>query len=173
MEFILIFIVLAGAGAAWLLPTRKALGSVENVTAPQINNTPKPANYNDIDTLARTLWGEARGEGFTGMQAVANVVMNRVRSRKWPSTVTAVCKQKGQFSVWNANAPQRGRLMNVTPADAKFKQALEIAAMAVNGHLEDITGGADHYHTHAVNPYWSQGVTPIANIGNHKFFRLG
>ena len=40
---------------------------------------------NDLDILARTLYGEARGEGTEGMEAVANVIMNRYRKPKWYS----------------------------------------------------------------------------------------
>lgn len=136
----------------------------------------------DIDTLARTLWGEARGEGVQGMHAVANVIMNRHRLRKygqgWPSfgpvgaSVADICRAPWQFSAWNPNDPNRAKLLTVDETDITFRHAKQIAAAAVRGELPDITGGADHYHTKAVAPSWSEGQKPVAQIGGHKFFKL-
>jgi len=125
------------------------------------------------DVTARTLWGEARGEGQRGMEAVAAVIMNRVRDpRRWPNTPAEVSQQPWQFSCWNANDPNLPQLMRVTDSDPQFRLALNIAERAITGILTDPTHGANHFHTHAVNPSWSRGVTPIAIIGNHRFFRL-
>lgn len=60
-----------------------------------------------IDYMARTAWGEARGEGSRGMQAVINVIMNRVRAGSWyGATPKEVCTKKSQFSVWNKKRPE-------------------------------------------------------------------
>ena len=71
---------------------------------------------NDLQILARTLFGEARGEGDEGLEAVACVIMNRYKSGKWftgydvlngkkiPS-VAQTCLKKAQFSCWNKNDP--------------------------------------------------------------------
>ena len=126
-----------------------------------------------IDALARTLWGESRGEGRKGMEAVAATVMNRVRDpRRWPNNVTAVVKQPRQFSAWNASDPNRPLMQRVTEADRHFRMALEIAERALEGTLKDPTNGANHFHTHAVSPSWSRGKQPVKIIGNHRFFRL-
>lgn len=126
-----------------------------------------------VDVLARTLWGEARGEGREGMHAVANVIMNRVKHpKRWHNDVVGVCQAPKQFSCWNKSDPNRAKLLAVTAYDPQFRIALEIAQAAVDGELEDITKGADHYHTHAVSPSWSRGQEPVAMIGNHRFFRL-
>jgi spore germination cell wall hydrolase CwlJ-like protein len=128
---------------------------------------------NHSDAMARTLWGEARGEGRRGMEAVASVIMNRVRDpRRWPHDVTSVVHQPLQFSAWNRGDPNRPRMLAVTTADPQFRIATDISASAIAGTLHDATGGANHFHTHAVNPVWSRGVRPTAIIGNHRFFRL-
>lgn len=128
---------------------------------------------NAVDILARTLWGEARGEGRRGMHAVANVIANRANNpRWWGQDFISVCKAPWQFSVWNPDDVNLPKLLGVTQDDPQFRTALELAQLAVMGELEDITNGADHYHTHGVNPLWSQGQKPVASIGNHKFFRL-
>jgi spore germination cell wall hydrolase CwlJ-like protein len=131
------------------------------------------SSNNDIDTLARTCWGEARGEGLIGMEAVANVVLNRVAARRWPNTIAGVCLQPRQFSAWNRTDPNRARMLRVTISDQQFKQALDIADRAADGRLADRTNGADHFHTNAVRPSWSRNARPVATIGRHIFFRLG
>lgn len=125
------------------------------------------------DVLARTLWGEARGEGRRGMQAVANVIMRRVQfPRWWGRDVISVCRAPWQFSVWNPDDRNLPLLLAVDKRDREFRVALEVAEQAIGGQLADITNQADHYHTHAVQPLWSRGQTPVATLGNHRFFRL-
>ena len=53
------------------------------------------------DTLARTLWGEARNQGQCGMAAVAHVVLNRAaHPRWWGHDIISVCRAPEQFSCW-------------------------------------------------------------------------
>jgi len=122
--------------------------------------------------LARTIYGEARGEGEVGMTAVANVVVNRVAAGGWfGDGIIAVCQKPWQFSAWNANDPNRDKIENMQPGDnSVFDLALDIAALAVAGELGDITGGATHYHTRAINPSWSSSLTVAGVIGNHIFY---
>lgn len=127
----------------------------------------------EIDVLARTIWGEARGEGYAGMQAVANVIMNRVKRGGWYGlTVTEVCKKPFQFSCWNVNDVNYAKIQNVTTADNQFLQAVNIATQAINGSLMDITGGATEYHTRSIKPNWNYAkLEQTAEIGNHIFYR--
>lgn len=125
------------------------------------------------DVIARTLWGEARGEGRNGMAAVACVIQNRVRNpRWWGSSPITVCLKPYQFSCWLADDPNRAKLLAVTDRDASYRAALEIADTLLSGLLVDVTNGADHYHTTGVSPAWSSGKKLVAVIGNHRFFRL-
>lgn len=55
----------------------------------------------DDDLAIRTLLGEAAGEGAVGMAAVAQVIMNRTGSGRFPNTVGEVVQQNKQFSAWN------------------------------------------------------------------------
>ncbi|MCG8683468.1 MAG: cell wall hydrolase [Desulfobacterales bacterium] len=125
----------------------------------------------DMDTLARTLWGEARGDGEIGMQAVANVVLNRLkRPARFQATVGRVCRQHKQFSCWNERDPNRTKLESVDSRNAAFTMALDVARRAIRDQLPDITSGADHYHHHTISADWSIGHTPCARIGDHVFF---
>lgn len=126
-----------------------------------------------IDTLARTVWGEARGEGRTGMEAVASVIMNRVaRPGWWGKDVTSVCKSKDQFSCWNQDDVNLKKMLGVTGADAPFTVALDVATKAVRRQLPDPTDGADHYfNPNKVLPSWAQHMDYCRRIGNHEFYR--
>jgi len=104
----------------------------------------------DVDTLARTLWGEARGGSPLGMKAVAAVVVNRLHRNKpdrFGASIAEVCLKPRQFSCWNADDTNLPKLKQVTPADRRFAKCLVIAERAVRGELPDPTGGCDHYHT--------------------------
>lgn len=131
-----------------------------------------------VDVLARTLWGEARGEGTKGMEAVACVVQNRVAAAKarkgfwWGNDIIAVCQKPFQFSCWNGNDPQRPKVVAVTARNIHFATAIRVARRCVYGGIADITGGATHYHTLDIMPHWTRGVQPVAIIGHHMFYRL-
>ena len=132
-------------------------------------------NINDpADVLARTIWGEARGEPSGGMEAVASVILNRAAyPRWWGHDIVSVCLHPWQFSCWNADDPNRSQLMAVTEADPQFTEALNIAAAAVAGALPDTTNRADSYADLRVcHPKWAANNAPVAKIGNHTFFRL-
>lgn len=125
----------------------------------------------EIDTLARTLWGEARGDGVRGMQAVANVITNRVNRGGWyGATYQEVCLKPYQFSCWLDTDPNYEKLLRVNEKDSQFAQAVQIAKKAYNGELPDITGGAVNYHAKSVNPYWAKSMSKTATIGNHIFY---
>lgn len=132
----------------------------------------------EIDVLARTLWGEARGEGGGGMQAVACVVLNRVKiaqargSYWWGNDIIQVCQKPYQFSAWNRSDPNFRKLQSVDERDLYFATALRMARRAVVGALEDLTHGATHYHADTISPYWARGEKPVAAIGHHVFYKI-
>ena len=136
--------------------------------------------YDDlvVDTLARTLWGEARGEGAKGMEAVAQVILNRVKVAEakngywWGRDIISVCQKPYQFSCWNRSDPNYKQLLAVTEKDIHYATAVRIARRAVAGTLKDTTNGATHYHAKSVAPDWAAGQTPSAVIGHHIFYKL-
>ena len=86
----------------------------------------------EVDILARTIYGEARGEGLEGMEAVALVVINRVKAKKWftgydlingvkiPS-VAQTCLKRAQFSCWNKNDANYPLLKKISTDDKIFR----------------------------------------------------
>ena len=126
--------------------------------------------------MARTLYGEARGEGLIGIEAVANVIINRVALSKkytlwWGKTIPEVCLKPFQFSCWTPSDNNFYQLIRVTQADATFRMCQRVAQRAISGTLTDITKGATHYHRKDVSPAWARKLTPVFEYKNHLFYR--
>jgi spore germination cell wall hydrolase CwlJ-like protein len=135
----------------------------------------------EIDILARTLWGEARGEGEAGMVAVAAVILNRIRISAehggrywWGRDIPSVCRAKSQFSCWNPGDPNRAKLLAVDDSDPAFRIAKAVAADAVAGRIADPTFGATTYKVASLPwPYaWGHPRLPLIQIGRHAFYNL-
>ena len=133
-----------------------------------------------LDVLARTLWGEARGEGSGGMEAVANVILNRVKVADendgkywWGNNIISVCQKPYQFSCWNRSDANYKKVQSVTEkSDIHFATAMRIARRAIADVLDDTTNGATHYHEKSILPDWARGQKPTVQIGNHIFYNL-
>ncbi|MDO5633103.1 MAG: cell wall hydrolase [Paracoccus sp. (in: a-proteobacteria)] len=123
-------------------------------------------NQSELSCMAEALYFEARGEGVHGQAAVAEVILNRVDSRRFPSTVCGVVNQRAQFSYTIGGKP---RIRN----QAAYNRAVDIARRALSGHPRKLTGGATYFHTTAVRPNWSHRFTRTTRIGNHIFYRQG
>ena len=126
------------------------------------------------EVVARTIWGEARGEGREGMAAVACVVRNRAwHPRYWGHNFTEVCQRHAQFSCWNTADPNYEKMLAVTSSDPQYSTALIIAMETIAGRAPDVTHGADHYADLALDhPAWADPKKVTAVIGRHTFFRL-
>jgi N-acetylmuramoyl-L-alanine amidase len=128
----------------------------------------------DIDCLARTIYGEARGESREGKHAVGRVIVNRWRSKKWfaGDTIEATAMMAWQFSAWNRNDPNRLKLLNATYDDKLLCKCMEAAAAALysSPHLW-LTDDVTHYYAdHIRTPNWAEGKTPAGRLGSHIFF---
>jgi N-acetylmuramoyl-L-alanine amidase len=130
----------------------------------------------DYQVLARTVYGEARGELLEGKVAVAFVFRNRALSRRWLGSVAACCLQPKQASCWNDNDPNRTVMgSSYLHNDPGFEECYGIAAAVLNGvGFTDPTGGAFYYLTTELiqrgkaPPWWAR-VTPTVRIGGHSF----
>jgi len=126
--------------------------------------------------LAKTIYGEARGENITGKEAIASVVLNRLEiSRQkngcwWGNSIQEICLKPWQFSCWNKDDPNYAKLQNVSDEDAIYLICKRIAARAIANMVIDATNGATHYHTKSVRPKWSIGKFPCATIDHHVFY---
>ena len=132
----------------------------------------------DRDILARTLWGEARGESQAGLEACAWTIRNRVFDGKakswWGEGYAGVCQQPWQFSCWNANDPNAPYLTGAKPIPSgEYKRAVAVAVAVMAGGVPDPTGGATHYYatTMPKPPTWVKGATLTLTLGRHLFYK--
>ncbi len=122
----------------------------------------------DLDTLMRIVEAEAGGEDRTGKLLVANVVINRVRNKKFPNNVTDVVYQKAQ-NVTQFSPVSNGRIDEVTISE----ETKEVVYSALRG--EDISGGALFFmaRKYAVpeNVAWFDSqLTYLFSYGGHDFY---
>lgn len=116
------------------------------------------------ECLAGAVYFEAKGEPLSGQLTVAEVILNRVRSGRFPASACGVVKQRGQFSFIRG-----GRFPAIARASLAWKRAVAIAHIA-REELAD--GGAPRalfFHARRVSPRWK--LIRVAAVGNHIFYR--
>ena len=131
----------------------------------------------ELDVLALTLWGEARGESLDGKAAVAWVILNRSRVRD--QSITDVCLAKLQFSCWwrvggASNYAALDRLATGIShrTDALLDECRWVAEGVLKNVVLDRTHGADHYFAASMvpRPKWAATMRQTAAVGAHLFF---
>jgi len=137
--------------------TLRALGISSNTSSGQSSSNPSYSN-SDVYLLARVIYGEARGESYTGQIAVGAVVMNRIKSSSFPNTISAVIYQPYAFT-----AVLDGQI-NLTPDS----RAISAAKEAMNGY--DPTYGALYYYNPSTaTSSWIFSRKTTVVIGRHVF----
>lgn len=143
----------------------------------------------DIDTLARTLYGEARGSSSDDRTAVAHVILNRARiAREFVAvrsptrtrhplfgsgSIESACKAPWQFSAWNENDPNRAKLLAADLSDPAFLRCmLHAAAVMLGEQPAPFPNDVCHYHAKSMPtlPPWALGKTPVLDTGAHLFY---
>lgn len=131
----------------------------------------------EIRDLAALAWAEARGEPepYCAMQAVAAVVVNRMRRnpRYFGATITQVISKPRAFSPFGRDDPQNRRMRSVDERDGLYFSAL-LATLAALSGADPTRGAAGDGATHFYSgrpPAWSHGLLVTARIGNHTFLR--
>ncbi|PCD04516.1 cell wall hydrolase [Sphingomonas spermidinifaciens] len=114
--------------------------------------------------LATGIYYEAQGEPLHGQLAVAEVILNRTRSGRFPTDVCKVLTQPGQFSFVRG-----GRLPAVQSTKRAWHTAVAIAKVAKNDLWESKAGKALFFHARHVSPSWNRAK--VAMLGNHIFYR--
>ena len=118
--------------------------------------------YNDYNVLLKIVEAEAGGEDTIGKIMVANVILNRVNSDRFPNTVTEVVYQKSQFSPISD-----GRINTVSIS----QETLNAVERALNG--EDYSNGALYFRSVRCNSTWFDNkLTRVTEHGNHIFYTL-
>lgn len=138
-----------------------------------VDSQPKAEGNAELQCLAEALYFEARGETVKGQFAVAEVIMNRVKSAQFPGSLCSVINQgtgrkyQCQFTyTCDGNA-------EVISEPRAYAQVGKVARAVLDGKAPSLTGGATYYHTTAVSPRWSRVFTRTTKIGVHMFYRDG
>lgn len=150
------------------LKAKESLPKLAHATIAYPPKGPKARDY-----LIRTIAFEAGGENELGKAAVAHVVLNRVRSGKWGSSVEDVVTSPWQFEPWMT---RRKELEKLHPFDPRFQKAARIADAVLAGDMPDPTAGATHFLNPVVVRQRRGGSLPLwarrkgQPIGRHVFY---
>jgi spore germination cell wall hydrolase CwlJ-like protein len=138
-----------------------------------IDAMPAAAGGEDLKCLAEAIYFESRGEPLDGQIAVAEVVLNRVDDRRFPSSVCGVTRQGAgsgrgcQFSYACDGRP------DVMKSAGARERSEKLAGVMLQGRPRTVTDGATYFHTRGVRPSWAGKMQRTASIGHHYFYRPG
>ena len=117
----------------------------------------------DLSCMAGAIYFESKGEPLSGQLAVAEVILNRSRSGRFPRSICSVVTQPGQFSF------VRGGRVPAVAANAAYRTAVAVARVALGEMWDSPASDAMYFHARRAAPGW--GRTAVATIGNHIFYR--
>lgn len=123
-----------------------------------------------LQCLTTAIYYEAASEPDAGQQAVAQVILNRVRHPAFPATVCGVIYQGSDKRGCQFSFACDGSMARV-PARRWWDRAQRAAAAALNGQVYAPVGMATHYHTYAVTPSWNRSLVMTDAVGAHFFHR--
>ncbi len=121
-------------------------------------NSGSSSNSSDLNLLSRLVYGEARGEPYTGQVAVAAVVLNRVKNSNFPNTIAGVIYQKGAFDVVSDGQ------INLNPNSTAKKAAQD----ALNG-WDPSYGSIYYFNPSTATNKWIWSRPHVVTIGKHRF----
>ncbi len=117
----------------------------------------------DLQCMAGAIYFESKGEPLSGQLAVAEVILNRTKSGRFPKSVCSVVTQRGQFSF------VRGGRVPAIALNKQYRTAIAVARVALADAWDSPAAGAMYFHARRVSPSWNR--TQVAAIGNHVFYR--
>jgi spore germination cell wall hydrolase CwlJ-like protein len=162
------------------LAALRARGGGMSVIAKQEDDRPSYASLIDPENLnkeerclAEAIYFEARSEPEDGQAAVAQVVLNRVRSGLYPTSVCGVVYQnRNRRFACQFSFACEGKSLRINEADS-WKTAVRIAREVTFGQTyNEEVGAATHYHANYVRPFWAKRLKKMDVIGRHIFYKL-
>ena len=125
---------------------------------------PLAVDDEELNCLAIGVYYESKGEPLEGQLAVAEVILNRTESGRFPRTVCGVLKQRGQFSFVRG-----GQLPQPSEGSSAWKTALAVAKVARGDMWDSKFSDALYFHARYVSPGWRRAR--VGSVGNHVFYR--
>lgn len=136
-----------------------------------VASQPGAQGGDQFSCLAKALYFEARGESVKGQFAVAEVILNRVDSTRYPNSVCGVVNQgAGGRGGCQFSFACDGRADTIREK-AAYARVAKVARAMMDGAPRALTGGATHFHTTNISPSWARRFPNTAKIGSHLFYR--
>ncbi len=155
-----------------LFQPRKAAEPIKiSYSSDWLDQQPAATGDEDWRCLSEALYFEARGESVRGQFAVAEVILNRVKSSRFPDSLCGVIRQgtgKKYQCQFTYTCDGHKEVIHEKKA---FERVSKVARAAIDGVAKELTEGATHYHTTAVRPSWARVYRETARIGVHIFYR--
>ena len=126
----------------------------------------------DLNCLTAAVYYEARGESREGQAAVAQVVLNRVRSPAFPKTVCGVVYQGAAVHSCQFSFACDGSSAAHHETGA-WDRARVVAGRALGGYVMSTVAGATHFHVVSLGALWNGSLVKVAQVGQHVFYGFG
>lgn len=124
-----------------------------------------------VQCLAEAVYYEAAREPEVGQEAVAQVVLNRMRHPAYPKSVCGVVYQGSARATGCQFTFTCDGSLRFAPEPTLWKRARAVAERALNGYVDKTVGSATHYHARYVAPYWAPTLVKMTQVGQHIFYR--
>ena len=152
-------------------PEERPKGSKVRYSGRWLRSLAKPAGGKQWACLSEAIYFEARGEPVEGQFAVAEVILNRVDSPKFPNSICKVVRQgTGRKHACQFSYNCDGKLEYIANGSA-YDQAKRVARVSMDRKTRPLTKGATFYHATFVSPSWARSFQHVATIGVHKFYK--
>lgn len=139
------------------------LGTATNTLPAHTTTAWHIQTQSELECLAKNIYHESRGEPFHGKVAVAQVTLNRAKSKKYSGSICKVVYQPKQFS-WTIGK------VGYIKDKAAWREATNIAKAMLKGTVSIPNFNAMYFHTKQVNPVWNKHKQVVQVIGNHIFY---
>jgi N-acetylmuramoyl-L-alanine amidase len=156
------------------LPIEKASAEAPGYAAPPVKGeslqalvarySGTPLSGRESECLAGAVYFESKGEPLNGQLAVAEVILNRAKSGRFPGSVCGVIMQPGQFSFVRG-----GGFPPIAKGSQGWREAVAITHIAQGDEWDSGVGKALFFHARRVSPGWK--LQRVASVGNHVFYR--
>ncbi len=160
------------SAAPVVAPPAAVSPGVGYAVAPFVLSIGDPMRDRALDCLTAAVYYEAASEPRAGQEAVAQVVLNRLRHPAFPKSVCGVIYDGvGAASTCQFTFACDGSTSR-RPVARLWDNAREVAAAALSGHVAYQVGTATHYHAAWVSPYWRSSLVSVGRIGHHLFYSM-
>ena len=126
----------------------------------------------EAQCLSEAIYYEARSEKTAGQKAVAEVILNRVKSKHFPNTICGVVYQGAERTTGCQFSFACDGSNSILPSGKTWGRSQKIAKHMMLGMSSPLTNRSTHYHTENINPHWASSLRQTRQYGTHVFYRF-